>query len=104
MAIVAKLIYLHAVNPDRKDVTMYINCASGYTYPGLAIFDVMKQFQTNIQTICIGEATGIATLLLAAGSKGHRWATPLSRIGGKHANFATYPAKVRAHISVQLHF
>jgi ATP-dependent Clp protease, protease subunit len=59
---------------------MYINCPGGSVYSGLAIYDTMQFVKPQIQTICIGIAMSMGSLLLAAGERGKRFSLPNSRI------------------------
>ena len=77
--IIAQLIFLEYENPE-KDITLYINSPGGYVSAGLAIYDTMQHIRPNIATICIGNSVSMAAVLLAAGSKGKRYALPNSRI------------------------
>ena len=77
--IMAQLIFLESENPE-KDITLYINSPGGYVSAGLAIYDTMQHIRPNIATICIGNSVSMAAVLLAAGSKGKRYALPNSRI------------------------
>jgi ATP-dependent Clp protease protease subunit len=77
--IVAQLLHLESQDPD-KDISIYINCPGGSIYSGLAIYDTMQFIKPPIQTICVGIAMSLGSLLLAAGAKGKRFALPNSRI------------------------
>jgi len=77
--VVAQLLYLEAENP-KKDISFYINSPGGYITSGLAIYDTMQYIRPPVQTICIGQAISMASLLLSAGEKGMRFALPNSRI------------------------
>lgn len=77
--VVAQLLFLKMEDP-KKDVHIYINSLGGYITCGLAIFDTMQYLPCAINTYCIGHASSMAALLLAAGSKGKRFALPNSRI------------------------
>jgi ATP-dependent Clp protease protease subunit len=77
--IIAQLLFLEAEDPD-KDIHMYINSPGGLVTSGLAIYDTMQYIKPNISTLCLGQASSMAALLLAAGSKGMRYALPHSRI------------------------
>ncbi len=77
--IVAELIYLEAVNPD-KDISIYINSPGGEVTAGMAIYDTMNFIKCDVSTICIGQAASMASFLLAAGTKGKRLALPNSEI------------------------
>jgi ATP-dependent Clp protease, protease subunit len=78
-AIIAQLLFLDSENPER-DIYIYINSPGGYVSSGLAIYDTMQQVKPDIRTICIGQAASMASLLLAAGTKGKRSALPHARI------------------------
>jgi len=77
--ITAQLLFLEAENP-KKEVHMYINSPGGVVTAGLAIYDTMQYIRPPVQTMCIGQAMSIASLLLAAGKKGERYCLPNSRI------------------------
>jgi ATP-dependent Clp protease protease subunit len=77
--ITAQLLFLEAENP-KKEVHMYINSPGGVVTAGLAIYDTMQYIRPPVQTMCIGQAMSIASLLLCAGKKGERYCLPNSRI------------------------
>lgn len=77
--ITAQLLFLEAENPDR-DIYFYINSPGGYISSGLAIYDTMQYIKPDVRTLCIGQASSIASLLLAGGAKGKRSALPHARI------------------------
>lgn len=77
--VMAQLIFLEYENPE-KDITLYINSPGGYVSAGLAIYDTMQHVRPNIATICVGSCASMAAVLLAAGTKGKRYALPHSRI------------------------
>jgi ATP-dependent Clp protease, protease subunit len=77
--VIAQLLFLEAEDPDR-DINFYINSPGGMVTAGLAIYDTMMYVKPEITTICIGQASSMAALLLAAGSKGKRIALPHSTI------------------------
>lgn len=77
--VVAQLLFLRMEDP-KKDVNIYINSMGGYITAGLAIFDTLKWMSCNVNTYCIGQASSMGAFLLAAGTKGHRYALPNSRI------------------------
>jgi ATP-dependent Clp protease protease subunit len=77
--IVAQLLHLESQDPD-KDISIYINCPGGSIYSGLAIYDTMQFIKPEIQTICVGIAMSLGSLLLAGGAKGKRFALPNSRL------------------------
>ncbi|TGL61219.1 ATP-dependent Clp endopeptidase proteolytic subunit ClpP [Leptospira ognonensis] len=75
----AQLLFLEAENPER-DVYLYINSPGGYVSSGMAIYDTMQLIKPEVRTLCIGQASSMAALLLAGGAKGKRSALPNSRI------------------------
>ncbi len=77
--IIAQLLFLQMENPD-KDVDVYINTPGGHVTSGLAIYDTMQFVKPDINTYCVGQATSMGALLLAAGTKGKRFALPHARI------------------------
>ncbi len=77
--IVAQLLHLESADPD-KDISLYINSPGGSIYSGLAIYDTMQFIKPDVQTICIGVAMSMGSLLLAGGAKGKRMALPNSRV------------------------
>jgi len=77
--IIAQFLFLESEDPD-KDVQLYINSPGGVVTAGLAIFDTMQYVRCPVSTICIGQAASMGAVLLAAGSKGRRFALPHSRI------------------------
>ena len=77
--IVGVLLMLNEEN--KKDpITFYINCPGGSVEASFAIYDIMQLIEAPVKTICCGEASSFGALLLAAGSKGMRYATPNSRV------------------------
>ncbi|HSX13896.1 MAG TPA: ATP-dependent Clp protease proteolytic subunit [Chlamydiales bacterium] len=76
---VAQLLFLKMEDP-KKDINLYINSAGGIITAGLAILDTMMFLGVPINTYCIGQAVSMASLLLAGGTKGKRYALPHSRI------------------------
>ena len=77
--IIAQMLFLEAENPE-KDISIYINSPGGSITAGLAIYDTMQYVKPNIATICLGQAASMAAVLLAAGTKGKRYALPNSRV------------------------
>ncbi|MCH9621333.1 MAG: ATP-dependent Clp protease proteolytic subunit [Chlamydiia bacterium] len=77
--IIAQLIFLRASDP-KKPISMYINSPGGMVSAGLAIYDTIQYLECEVNTYCIGMAASMGSLLLAAGSKGKRFALPNSRI------------------------
>jgi ATP-dependent Clp protease, protease subunit len=78
-AVIAQLLFLESEDPD-KDVNVYINSPGGYVTSGLAIYDTMQFIKPDICTTCIGQAASMGAVLLAAGSKGKRYALPNAKI------------------------
>src|SRR5579871_6449753 len=77
--IIAQLLHLESEDPE-KDISLYINSPGGSVYAGLAIYDTMQFVKPAIQTICVGIAMSMGSLLLAGGAKGKRMSLPNSRI------------------------
>jgi len=77
--IVAQLLYLAQEDPERE-IQMYINSPGGQVDAGLAIYDTMHLIQPAVATTCVGMAASMSTVLLAAGTKGKRFALPNSRV------------------------
>jgi len=77
--ICAQLLFLESDNPS-KDISVYINSPGGVVSAGLAIYDTMQYIRSPVSTLCIGQAASMGSLLLCAGAKGKRYATPNSRI------------------------
>lgn len=77
--IVAQLLFLKMEDP-KKAVHVYINSPGGYITSGMAIYDTMRFLGCEVNTYCIGQAASMGALLLAAGTKGKRFALPNSRI------------------------
>jgi ATP-dependent Clp protease, protease subunit len=77
--IIAQLLHLESEDPD-KDVSIYVNSPGGSVYHGLAIYDTMQFIKPDVQTICVGIAMSMGSLLLSAGAKGKRMALPNAKI------------------------
>ncbi len=77
--VIAQMLFLEAEDPD-KDIFLYINSPGGSVTAGMAIYDTMQYVKPNISTICMGQAASMGALLLAAGTKGKRFALPHARI------------------------
>src|SRR5690242_1399714 len=77
--VVAQMLFLESENPE-KDIQFYINSPGGVVSSGLAIYDTMQFVKPDISTMCVGQASSAASLLLMAGTKGKRFALPNSRI------------------------
>lgn len=91
--VVAQLLFLEAEDPD-KDIHIYINSPGGQVTSGLAIYDTMQYIKPDVSTICMGMAASMGSVLLAAGTKGKRYALPNSKVmihqpsGGARARLA----------------
>lgn len=77
--VIAQMLFLEAEDPD-KDITFYVNSPGGVVTAGLAIYDTMRYVRCDIVTLCMGQAASMGALLLAAGTKGKRYALPNARI------------------------
>jgi len=77
--VIAQLLFLEAENSD-KDIFLYINSPGGYVSAGLGIYDTMNYIKPSVATICMGQASSMAAVLLAGGAKGKRSALPNSRV------------------------
>ncbi len=77
--VTAQMLFLEAENPER-DISLYINSPGGSISAGMAIYDTMRFIRPDVTTICIGQAASMGALLLAAGTRGKRFALPNSRI------------------------
>jgi ATP-dependent Clp protease protease subunit len=77
--VIAQILFLQTEDPD-KDIHIYVNSPGGVVSSGLAIYDTMQYVKPDIATYCVGQAASMGALLLAAGSKGKRYALPHSRI------------------------
>jgi len=82
--IVAQLLYLDSQDPERE-ISVYINSPGGVIYHGLAIYDTMQQVRAPVRTVAVGVTASMGTMLLAAGTKGRRYALP-------HATIHMHPA------------
>ena len=77
--VIAQLLFLEADDPER-DIYIYINSPGGIVSSGLAIYDTMRYIRPDVVTTCMGQAASMGALLLAAGTKGKRFALPNTRI------------------------
>jgi len=77
--IVAQLLFLESENPD-KDISLYINSPGGSVYAGMAVYDTMQFIKPDVSTLCTGFAASMGSFLLAAGTRGKRYALPNARI------------------------
>lgn len=78
-AVIAQMLFLQ-MEDAKKDISLYINSPGGSVTDGMAIYDTMNFLKCDIVTYCVGQAASMATLLLAAGTKGKRFALPNSRV------------------------
>jgi ATP-dependent Clp protease protease subunit len=77
--VIAQMLFLESEDPD-KDINLYINTPGGLVTAGLAIYDTMQYIRPDVSAICMGQASSMGAVLLAAGAKGKRYALPHSRI------------------------
>ncbi len=77
--VIAQLLFLESEDPDR-DVNIYINSPGGSVSAGMAIYDTMQFIKPDVTTYCVGMAASMAAVLMAAGTKGKRFALPHSRL------------------------
>ena len=77
--VIAQLLFLESENPE-KDIYIYVNSPGGHVTSGLAIYDTIQYVKPDIATMCIGQAASMAAVLLAAGTKGKRYALPHARV------------------------
>lgn len=77
--VIAQMLFLQMEDPD-KDINVYINSPGGIVTAGLAIYDTIQFVKPDVCTYCVGQATSMSALLLAAGTKGKRYALPHARI------------------------
>ena len=76
---IAQLLFLEAEDSE-SDISLYLNCPGGLVTSGMAIYDTIQYLKPDVQTICIGQATSMGAVLLAAGADGKRQALPHARI------------------------
>ncbi len=77
--IIAQLLFLESEGPD-KDIFLYINSPGGVVTAGMAIYDTMQYIRCDVSTLCVGQAASMGAHLLAAGTKGKRYALPNARV------------------------
>ncbi|HDR15809.1 MAG TPA: ATP-dependent Clp endopeptidase proteolytic subunit ClpP [Desulfobacteraceae bacterium] len=77
--IIAQMLFLESEDPD-KDINLYINSPGGSVTAGLAIYDTMQYIKPSVATICMGQTSSMAAVLLAAGAEGKRYSLPNARI------------------------
>lgn len=78
-SVLAQLLFLESEDPE-KDIIMYINSPGGVVNSGLAIYDAMQYVKCDVSTVCVGMCASMASILLAAGTKGKRYILPHSRV------------------------
>jgi ATP-dependent Clp protease protease subunit len=76
---IAQMLFLESEDPE-KDINIYVNSPGGSVSAGLAIYDTMQYVKSAVSTICMGQASSMGALLLAAGEKGRRYALPNARV------------------------
>lgn len=96
--ITAQLLFLESEDPERE-INMYINSPGGSVTAGLAIYDTMQFVKAPVSTLCVGQAASMGSVLLAAGTKGRRYALPHSRImiHQLHGGFEGQAADIEIH-------
>jgi ATP-dependent Clp protease protease subunit len=77
--VIAQLLVLESENPE-KDIYLYVNSPGGHVTAGLAIYDTIQYIKPHVATMCIGQAASMGAVLLAAGTKGKRYALPHARV------------------------
>ena len=98
--VVAQLLFLESENPE-KDISFYINSPGGSVSAGLAMFDTMQFIKPDVSTLCMGMAASMGAFLLAAGTRGKRFALPNARImihqpsGGAHGQASDIEIQAR---------
>src|ERR1700729_4036259 len=104
--VIAQLLHLESDDPD-KDIFLYINSPGGSVYAGLAMYATMQFIKPDVQTICVGIARSMGSLLLAGGAKGKRMSLPNSRIlihqgsGGFHGQGTDIEMQAREGIGLK---
>ncbi|MFQ5751343.1 MAG: ATP-dependent Clp endopeptidase proteolytic subunit ClpP [bacterium] len=76
---IAQMLFLEAEDPE-KDISIYVNSPGGYVTAGLAIYDTMQHVKPDVVTYCMGQASSMGAIILAAGAKSKRYALPHARI------------------------
>ena len=104
--VIAQLLFLESEDPD-KDIDLYINSPGGIVTAGMAIYDTMQYVKSPVSTICVGQASSMAAVLLAAGEKGKRIALPNARImihqplGGAHGQATDIESQAKEILRVR---
>ena len=101
--VIAQLLFLESEDPD-KEISLYINSPGGSISDGMAIVDTMNYIKCPVSTICIGMAASMGAVLLAAGEKGRRFATPNAEvlihqplIGGQGGGLSGQTTEIKIH-------
>ncbi len=76
---IAQMLFLEADDPE-KDISVYVNSPGGHVTAGLAIYDTLQHVKPDVVTYCMGQASSMGAIILAAGAKGKRYALPHSRV------------------------
>jgi ATP-dependent Clp protease protease subunit len=103
---VAQLLYLQSEDP-RKDIEFYINTPGGSVTAGMAVYDTMQMLSCDVRTYCVGQAASMGAILLAAGTRGKRFALPNARImihqplGGAEGSAADIHIQAREIVRVR---
>ena len=95
--IVAQMLFLESDNPD-KDISLYINSPGGIVTAGLAIYDTMQFIKCDVQTIVMGQAASMGSMLAQAGAPGKRWVLPESRTMIHRVSSGTRGTKGSVHV------
>lgn len=98
--VVAQLLFLRMEDP-KKEISIFINSPGGHITAGLAILDTMKFLGCDIKTYCIGQASSMAAVLLAAGTKGKRFALPNSRVMIHQPHGGVIGTSIDIHLQAQ---
>jgi len=77
--LIAQMLFLESEGPD-KDIFIYVNSPGGVVSAGMAIYDTMQYIRCDVSTLCVGQAASMGAVLLAAGTKGKRFALPNARV------------------------
>ena len=107
-AVIAQLLFLQKDN-RHQDIQVYINSPGGYVTSGMAIYDTMQFVQPDVATYCLGQASSMGAVLLAAGTKGKRFALPHSRImlhqpwGGAEGTAADITIQAKEILTLKKH-
>lgn len=104
--VIAQLLFLEADN-SKEEIKIYINSPGGVVTAALALYDTIQYLKCPVSTICIGQAASAAAVLLAAGSKGRRFALPNARVmihqvmGGVEGQFTEVEIQAREMLRIK---